>query len=74
MDRFARLLDGLSLRPQRNAKLALLVEHFRETPDPERGLALAAITGGLEFRGAKAGAIRAIAAERVDPVLFEMSY
>ncbi|MEQ8405537.1 MAG: cisplatin damage response ATP-dependent DNA ligase [Oceanicaulis sp.] len=74
MERFARLLDGLSLTPQRNAKLRLLVDHFRETPDPERGLALAAITGSLEFRGAKAGAIRAIAAERVDPVLFEMSY
>ncbi|MGJ3232935.1 MAG: cisplatin damage response ATP-dependent DNA ligase [Oceanicaulis sp.] len=74
MERFASLLDGLSLTPQRNAKLRLLVDHFRETPDPERGLALAAITGSLEFRGAKAGAIRAIAAERVDPVLFEMSY
>jgi DNA ligase-1 len=74
MERFARLLDALSLTPQRNAKLRILVAHFRETPDPERGLALAAITGSLEFRGAKAGAIRAIAAERVDPVLFEMSY
>ena len=74
MERFARLLDSLSLTPQRNAKIRILVDHFRQTPDPERGLALAAITGGLEFRGAKAGAIRAIAAERVDPVLFEMSY
>ncbi|MFW6413453.1 MAG: hypothetical protein ACOC0V_04895, partial [Oceanicaulis sp.] len=74
MERFARLLDSLSLTPQRNAKLALLVEYFKERPDPERGLALAAITGGLKFTGAKSGAIRAIAAERVDPVLFEMSY
>jgi len=74
MERFARLLDSLSLTPQRNAKLRILEEHFRETPDPERGLALAAITGSLAFRGAKAGAIRAIAAERVDPVLFAMSY
>ncbi len=74
MERFAHLLDALSLTPQRNAKLRILVDHFRATPDPERGLALAAITGSLEFRGAKAGAIRAIAAERVDQVLFEMSY
>jgi DNA ligase-1 len=74
MDRFAALLDRLSLTPQRNAKLALLVEHFGAVPDPDRGLALAALTGGLEFKGAKAGAIRALAASRVDPILFELSY
>jgi len=74
MECFAALLDRLSLTPQRNGKLALLVEHFSAAPDPERGLALAALTGGLEFKGAKAGAIRALAASRVDPVLFELSY
>ena len=74
MERFAALLDRLSLTPQRNAKLTLLAEHFRTTPDPERGLALAAITGGLDFKGAKAGTIRQLAAARVDPVLFELSY
>ena len=74
MERFAALLDRLSLTPQRNAKLTLLSEHFRTVPDPERGLALAAITGGLDFKGAKAGAIRQLASARVDPVLFELSY
>jgi DNA ligase-1 len=74
MERFAALLDRLSLTPQRNAKLTLLAEHFRTVPDPERGLALAAITGALDFKGAKAGAIRKLAASRVDPVLFELSY
>jgi DNA ligase-1 len=74
MERFAALLDRLSLTPQRNAKLTLLAEHFATIPDPERGLALAAITGGLDFKGAKAGAIRQLASERVDPVLFELSY
>ncbi len=74
MQRFATLLDRLSLTPQRNAKLALMAEHFGTVPDPERGLALAAITGGLDFKGAKAGAIRKLAAARVDPVLFELSY
>ena len=74
MDRFAALLDRLSLTPQRNAKLTLLAEHFASVPDPERGLALAAITGTLEFKGAKAGAIRQLASTRVDPVLFELSY
>jgi DNA ligase-1 len=74
MQRFAALLDRLSLTPQRNAKLKLMAEHFGTVPDPERGLALAAITGGMEFKGAKAGAIRQLAASRVDPVLFELSY
>ncbi|MCR9130815.1 MAG: cisplatin damage response ATP-dependent DNA ligase [Alphaproteobacteria bacterium] len=74
MERFAALLDRLSLTPQRNAKLTLLAEHFATVPDPERGLALAAITGGLDFKGAKAGAIRQLASARVDPVLFELSY
>jgi len=74
MQRFAALLDRLSQTPQRNGKLRLLVEHFRTTADPERGLALAALTGALSFKGAKAGAIRALAVTRVDPVLFELSY
>mgnify|MGYP001601897246 CR=1 FL=1 len=74
MERFAALLDRLSLTPQRNAKLTLLAEHFATVPDPERGLALAAITGGLDFKGAKAAAIRQLASARVDPILFELSY
>lgn len=73
MQAFSALLDRLSLTPQRNAKIRLLAEHFRDQPDPERGLALAAITGALEFKGAKAGLIRQLAAERTDEVLFALS-
>ena len=47
---------------------------MRTTPDPERGWALAALTGALSFQHAKAGMIRALIAERTDPVLFELSY
>jgi DNA ligase-1 len=43
MNRFADLLDMLAFTPARNAKLALLQEHFRTVPDPERGYALAAL-------------------------------
>ncbi len=74
MQHFADLLDRLSLTPQRNAKLRLLTEYFGAAGDPDRGWALAALTGGLDFKGAKAGAIRSLAAGRVDPVLFELSY
>jgi DNA ligase-1 len=74
MQRFASLLDRLSFEPRRGAKLRLLGEHFRSVPDPDRGIALAALTGGLSFRNAKPAMLRALAAERVDPVLFSLSY
>jgi DNA ligase 1 len=74
MNRFAALLDRLAYESGRNAKLRLLEDYFRTTPDPERGYALAAITGALSFRHAKPGLIRALIAERTDPVLFALSY
>ena len=74
MNRFAALLDRLAYEPSRNAKLRLLTDYFRETPDPDRGYALAAMTGSLSFRHAKAGIIRALIAERTDPALFALSY
>ena len=74
MNRFAALLDRLAYEPGRNAKLRLLADYFRFAPDPDRGFALAAMTGALSFRHAKPSIIRALIAERTDPVLFEMSY
>jgi DNA ligase 1 len=74
MNRFAELLNRLTYEPARNAKLRLMTDYFRSTPDPERGWALAALTGGLNFPYAKAGLIRSLIAERTDPVLFELSY
>ncbi len=74
MNRFAALLDRLAYEPGRNAKLRLMTDYFAATPDPDRGFALAALTGALSFRHAKPGIIRALIAERSDPVLFAMSY
>ncbi len=74
MMRFAELLDRLSYEPGRNNKLRLMTEYFRDTRDPERGWALAALTGALSFQHAKPGLIRALIAERTDPVLFELSH
>ncbi len=70
---FASLLDRLAFEHSRNAKLRLMAEYFRKVPDPERGYALAALTGSLSFQHAKPGIIRALIAERTDPVLFQMS-
>ncbi|MBV9633361.1 MAG: ATP-dependent DNA ligase, partial [Methylobacteriaceae bacterium] len=74
MNRFASLLDHLAYEPGRNNKLRLMTNYFRNVPDPERGYALAAFTGSLDFPNAKPALIRALIAERTDPVLFGLSY
>ena len=74
MNRFAELLDRLAYEPGRNNKLRLLTSYFREVEDPDRGYALAALTGALSFKHAKPGLIRDLIAERTDPVLFALSY
>jgi len=74
MNRFAELLDRLAYEPARNNKLRLMTDYFRRTADPERGYALAALTGALSFQHAKPGMIRALITERADPVLFALSY
>src|SRR5260370_13340518 len=74
MNGFGALLDRLAYEPGRNAKLRLLTDYFRTTADPDRGYALAAITGALSFRYAKPGLIRTLIAERTDPTLFGLSY
>src|SRR5438045_6604147 len=74
MKHFAELLDRLAYEPARNNKLLLMTDYFCNTPDPERGWALAALAGALSFQHAKPGVIRALVAERTDAVLFELSY
>src|ERR1700742_3704679 len=74
MNRFAELLDRLAYEPGRNNKLRLLTNYFRGTEDPDRGYALAALTGALSFKHAKPGLIRDLIADRPDPVLFALSY
>ncbi|MES2905507.1 MAG: cisplatin damage response ATP-dependent DNA ligase [Pseudomonadota bacterium] len=74
MKRFANLLYNLVLTPSRNRKLDYLTAYLKETPDPERGFALGALTGGLAIHTIKSGALRDIILERVDPELFAISY
>ncbi len=74
MRAFAELLDRLSLTASRNAKLVLLRDYLRATPDPDRGWALAALTGDLSFHAAKPAMIRKAVEARVDTVLFGWSY
>ena len=65
LNRFAALLDALVYTGSRNRKLALLSAYLRETPDPDRGWALAALTGGLDFPAVKSSTIRNLMKERV---------
>ena len=74
MDAFSELLENLLLTPSRNQKLALLVAFFSDQADPDRGWAVAALTDSLEFKSVKAGLIRKMVEQRVDPVLFRLSY
>jgi DNA ligase-1 len=74
MHDFAQLLDGLVYTRSRNAKLKLIADYLRAAPDPDRGWAMAALTGALDLPGVKPAAIRAIVEERVDPVLLHMSH
>jgi DNA ligase-1 len=74
MRAFANLLDRLSFTRSRNAKLVLVRDYLAEAPDPERGWALAALTGELSFDAAKPGFIRKAVEARMDPALFAWSY
>src|ERR1700737_477726 len=73
VNKFAELLDALLFTPSRNGKLRLMQEYFATTPDPERGWALAALTGELSFAEAKPSQVRDLAMARVDPELFAWS-
>ncbi len=73
MRAFSQLLDDIVYTRSRNTKLKLIGDYLKETPDPDRGIALSALTGSLSIPAVKGAAIRAIAEERVDPVLLYMS-
>ena len=73
MQAFAALIDGLIYTRSRDLKIRLIADYLRITPDPDRGWALAALAGTLNIATVKAAAIRAMAEERFDPMLFRMS-
>jgi DNA ligase 1 len=74
MQAFSQLLDSLIYTRSRNAKLGLIAAYLKTAPDPDRGWALAALTGDLSLPAVQPSIIRALVSERVDPVLFGLSY
>ncbi len=73
MKAFASLLDRLTYTPSRNAKLLLMRNYFRATPDPDRGYALAALTDGVPVDFPLRRVLTEIGETRFDPELFRMS-
>ena len=73
MRAFSQLLDDLVSTRSRNSKLKLIGDYLKQTPDPDRGIGLAALTGTLDIPAVKPAQVRAMAEERVDPVLLTMS-
>ncbi|MCC1480292.1 cisplatin damage response ATP-dependent DNA ligase [Roseibaca sp. Y0-43] len=74
MGAFADLLERLAFTPQRLRKLDHLRQFFAAQPDPERGLALAALTDDLGLRAVTPSMLRGLASDRLDPELFAISY
>src|SRR5690606_19938537 len=74
MKRFARLLETLALTPSRNRKIEALADYFSTTPDPDRGYALAVLTGALSFAHIKPARLKEVVLAEVDPHLFALSY
>jgi DNA ligase-1 len=74
MKAFAQLLELLALTPSRNRKVEALRDYFRVTPDPDRGFALAVLTGALTFKNVKPAILKDIVLREVNPHLFALSY
>lgn len=73
MKAFAELLERLVYTRARNDKLRILADYLRDTPDPDRGWALAALTDATDFPAVKSSTVRDAVAQRVDPVLLKLS-
>ncbi len=74
MEEFAKLVDSLYFLNSNVAKSKRLIEYLRDTPDPDRGYAIAAIANTLDFEFFKRRMIKDAITERIDPVLFDLSY
>jgi len=74
MKKFSGLINKLLLTPSRNRKIDILSDYFQNTPDPDRGFALAVLTGNLELRNISISKIKEIVCNKIDPELFALSY
>jgi DNA ligase-1 len=71
---FARLLESLVLATGAGARRRHLAAFFAETPDPDRGWALALLARRAPVKPPSASLIRRLAARRLDPVLLALAH
>ncbi len=74
MHKFAQLLNTLFFTYSHLDKMTLIQHYFAETPDPERGYALAIMADTLEFPTFKRALIKELIQEKIDPIFFDLSY
>lgn len=74
MHTFSQLMDSLYYTYSKNTKSTILRDYLSRTPDPERGWAIAAIADALDIKVFKRALIKKVVTQRVDPVLYELSY
>ena len=74
MKRFSALLEQLAVQSREAARLALLAQYLRDTPDPDRGWALALLLGGAVPRLTTPALLRRLAESRIDAHLFALSH
>ncbi|MFO1236060.1 MAG: cisplatin damage response ATP-dependent DNA ligase [Alphaproteobacteria bacterium] len=73
MKRFAALLDRLRDAPRDDIRRRVLERYLRDTPDPDRGFALAALTGAVKLPRVPKAMLRTLAESRIDPALLDLS-
>ncbi|MAI37995.1 cisplatin damage response ATP-dependent DNA ligase [Alteromonas sp.] len=74
MEAFSNLLEQLYFTAGTKAKAQLIADYIENTPDPDRGWAIAAMAGTLRFDFFKRNTVKKLITEHTDPALFAMSY
>ncbi|TKB02867.1 cisplatin damage response ATP-dependent DNA ligase [Alteromonas portus] len=74
MDAFSHLLEQLYFTSGNKAKAQLIADYIANTPDPDRGWAIAAMAGTLRFDFFKRNTVKKLITEHTDSALFAMSY
>ena len=74
MEAFSHLLEQLYFTSGNKAKAQLIADYIANTPDPDRGWAIAAMAGTLRFDFFKRNTVKKLITEHTDPALFAMSY
>ena len=74
MQAFAELVHRLYFTAGNSAKARILKRYFQSSVDPDRGWAVAALSGTLDLSLFKRKLVLQLIKSRVDPYLFDASY